>query len=78
MLVMCVSLPMTASAVDLGTITLINGDVNNDNTINDADVSALMANMDQVTTVGDLDGDTAVTTTDLSIVLKNLGLSGDL
>lgn len=63
---------------DLGTITLINGDVDGDNAITTADLSVVLANMGQTTTTGDLDGNGTVASADVNIVLKNLDLLGDL
>lgn len=69
--------PMGFAQTDLGTITLINGDVDGDNAVTTGDLDIVLANMDQTATSGDLDGDDEVTTADLSILLKNMGQTGD-
>ena len=63
-------------AYDIGTVSLLNGDVNGDNAVNDTDRDILLPNLDLTGVSGDLDGDNLVTTTDLSILLKNLGQTG--
>lgn len=76
-----VLLAMAASTgfaqTDLGTIVLINGDVDGDNMVTNTDLGILLANMDQTTANGDLDGDNRVTSTDLSVLLKNMNMTGD-
>lgn len=62
---------------DLGTIMLVNGDVDGDNAVTTSDLSILLKNMDQTATSGDLDGDGKVTNADLGIVLKNIDMQGD-
>jgi hypothetical protein len=70
------------TGVVLGTnpvnFTLINGDCNNDNAVNSADLTVVLTAMD--TTSGgpaDLDGDLEITSTDLAIVLSSMNLTGD-
>ena len=62
---------------DLGTVSLINGDVDGDNEVTSTDLSRVLKNLGQATADGDLNGDGSVAEEDLSIVLKNLDLVGD-
>jgi len=72
-----------ASTVDLGTVTLINGDINGDNVVSVFDYDALSAAFDSVpgdanwNPAADLDGDLAVTVFDYDILSQNFDRQGD-
>ncbi len=74
---MMAGIAQARSDVDLGVISLINGDVDGDNVVSNADLASLLSSLDGTNASCDLDGDGTVTTTDLSILLKNLGQTGD-
>ena len=66
-----------SSIIELGAVSLANGDIDGDNMVTSYDLGIVLLNLDSKNCSGDLDGDFEVTTTDLSILLKNLYLGGD-
>lgn len=57
--------------------SLINGDVNGDGIIDDADLATVLANFGLAVAIGDVNGDGLVDDNDLAVVLTNFGLVSD-
>lgn len=57
--------------------SLVNGDINDDNTINSDDFDLLVANFGTSGPDGDLDGSGSVDSDDFDILVKNFGTDGD-
>lgn len=57
--------------------SLINGDINDDNSINSDDFDLLVANFGTASPEGDLDGSGSVDSDDFDILVKNFGIDGD-
>jgi len=66
-----------SGTVDLGTVLLPNGDTNNDLTIDDADLLAVLFAFGSDDRAADLNGDGTVDDADLLIVLFNFGTVGE-
>ena len=72
-----------ASTVDLGTVSLVNGDIDGDNAVTVFDYDALSAAFDSApgdanwNPAADLDGDLAVTVFDYDILSQNFDRQGD-
>ena len=71
------SLNVASGNTDVGSLELINGDVNGDNRIGLADLGLLLANWDGGDLMSDLDGSGTVGLGDVGIVLLNFGRQGD-
>ena len=66
------------AVTQLGTVELVNGDVDGNNAVTASDVAAVLTELDAMGgDRTDLDGDGVVSSTDLSIVLKSLDHVGD-
>ncbi|MFA5865662.1 MAG: dockerin type I repeat-containing protein [Phycisphaerae bacterium] len=70
-------------SVDIGVISLINGDCDGDNEITSTDLSIILTAMDAVPddpnwdSAADLNGDNTITSTDLSILSASMDMLGD-
>lgn len=64
--------------VDMGAITLIGGDVNNDNRIDILDLSYVAYRFNEVDANADANGDGVVDILDLSLTAGNFGKSGPI
>lgn len=69
----------TSLITSLGTFTLTNGDVNNDNVIDGNDVNAVLAlfGTEGSGIASDVNGDTVVDGNDINIILSNFGAEGE-
>jgi hypothetical protein len=68
---------ITASGFSGVNFSLINGDVNNDNTVSLADFSLLRTNFGTSNAASDLNGDGTVSLADFSVLRTNFGQTGD-
>lgn len=61
---------------DGNTITLLSGDLNDDNQINNTDLTAAQTNLGQTGGNADINGDGVVNSFDLGFIIKNMGKVG--
>lgn len=77
------AISITNADVDVGIVSVSNGDCDGDNEVTSTDLSVILSAMDTVPgdanwdAAADLDGDSEITSTDLSIVLTNMDMMGE-